>query len=60
MSGRAPHFLCILVSHCRRLNVFNGQYTYHDLEPEAFWLAQEQMHRLENLHDRKAHSYLPA
>lgn len=47
MLARAVHLNGILISNCRHLGVFNGQYAYHDLGgcPFAFWLAEEQLHR---------------
>lgn len=48
MLARAVHLTGILISNCRHVGVFNGQHAYHDLGdcPFAFWLAQEQVHRL--------------
>ncbi|KAG8526299.1 uncharacterized protein KY384_000292 [Bacidia gigantensis] len=51
MLARAVHLNGILILQCRHQGVFNGQYVDREHEdpedsPFAFWLAQEQLHRL--------------
>lgn len=48
--AKALHLNSVLISHCRYLGVFSGQYSYRDANDSAFtlWSAQEQIHRYES------------